>query len=149
MHGRISQPWLVLGDFNEILYNTEKEGGVPRPQRYMQAFHDALSDCGLGDMGYEGDRFTWQRGRVRERLDRGVANGSRNQLFPSSRLINAEMTKSDHRPIVVDTEGVDVPHVGERKKQFEARWLSEATVNEIVRTAWERANLPGAGPMLM
>ena len=112
-------------------------------------FHDALSDCDLANMGYEGDRFTWQRGRVRERLDRGVANGSRNQLFPSSRLINAEMTKSDHRPIVVDTEGVDVPHVGERKKQFEARWLSEATVNEIVRTAWERANLPGAGPMLM
>ena len=145
----MSRPWLVLGGFNEILYNSEKEGGVPRPQRYMQAFHDALSDCGLGDMGYEGDRFTWQRGRVRERLDRGVANGSRNQLFPSSRLINAEMTKSDHRPIVVDTEGVDVPHVGERKKQFEAHWLSEATVNEIVRTAWERANLPGAGPMLM
>jgi len=59
------------------------------------------------------------------------------------------MTKSDHRPIVVDTEGVVVPHVGERKRQFEARWLSEATVNEIVCTAWERANLPGAGPTLM
>ena len=39
-------------------------------------FHDALSDCDLADMGYEGDRFTWQRGRVRERRDRGVANGS-------------------------------------------------------------------------
>ena len=59
------------------------------------------------------------------------------------------MTKSDHRPIVVDTEGVDVPHVGERKKQFEARWLSEATVNEIVCTVWERANLLGAGPTLV
>ena len=50
---------------------------------------------------------------------------------------------------MVDTEGVVVPHVGERKRQFEARWLSEATVNEIVCTAWERASLPGGGSTLM
>ena len=51
LHGRISQPWLVLGDFNEILYNTEKEGGVPRPQRYMQAFHDAFVRLWSGRFG--------------------------------------------------------------------------------------------------
>ena len=35
---------------------------------------------------------------------------------------------------------------GERR--FEARWLSQSTVDEIVHTAWERAKLAGAGPSL-
>ena len=31
---------------------------------------------------------------------------------------------------------------------FEARWLSESTVDEIVKSAWERAKLAGIGPSL-
>jgi len=50
--GDMSVPWLLMGDFNEILYNSEKEGGRPRTQRQMQAFHDVLSDCELNDMGF-------------------------------------------------------------------------------------------------
>jgi hypothetical protein len=72
--------WLVIGDWNEILYSHEKEGGNPRPIQYMQAFRDALTDCGLEDLGYTGDIFTWIRKRsrmgpgIRERLDRACAN---------------------------------------------------------------------------
>ena len=33
-------------------------------------------------------------------------------------------------------------------KQFEARWLKEETVVEIVRTAWEKAKKMGIGPTL-
>lgn len=57
--GDLRMPWLLMGDFNEILYNLEKEGGRPRPQRQMQAFHDVLIECNLNDMGFVGDRFTW------------------------------------------------------------------------------------------
>jgi hypothetical protein len=28
-------PWVVIGDFNEILYSHEKEGGNPRPHNFM------------------------------------------------------------------------------------------------------------------
>lgn len=69
-----SLPWLVIGDFNEILYHYEKEGGRARSQRKLQNFHEALDDCELVDIGFTGDMFTWQRGKIRERLDRGVAN---------------------------------------------------------------------------
>lgn len=41
----VNEPWIVIGDFNEILYNHEKEGGQPRSQRQLQAFHDALAEC--------------------------------------------------------------------------------------------------------
>lgn len=61
LQGRMDEPWLVLGDFNDILFHHEKEGGRPRTQRQLQAFSDAIMDCNLTDMGYEGDIFTWQR----------------------------------------------------------------------------------------
>ena len=37
LNGLHNMPWLVIGDFNEILFSHEKEGGNPRPQAYMQA----------------------------------------------------------------------------------------------------------------
>lgn len=144
-----SLPWLVLGDFNEILYNYEKEGGRARSQRQMQDFHDALDDCDLVDMGYSGDMFTWQRGKIRERLDRGVTNAQWNAMFPSANLRNCETLKSDHRPLVVEMDQADILY-GRRDspKRFEARWLKEETVQEIVQTAWARAVAQGQSSVM-
>jgi endonuclease/exonuclease/phosphatase family metal-dependent hydrolase len=132
-----SLPWLVVGDFNEILYHYEKEGGRARLQRHLQAFHDALNDCALADMGYTGDIFTWHRGKMRERLDRGVVNAQWRNMFPSAELVNGEFLKSDHRPICVNTETSGVQEVRSncRPRHFEARWLKEDTVQEMVQTA--------------
>ena len=105
LHGRMHKPWLALGDFNEILFHHEKEGGRPRAQRFLQVFSEALDDCSLPDMGYNSDIFTWERGKIREWLDWGVSNALWNNLFPNTRLVNGEMTKSDHRPLIVETDG--------------------------------------------
>ena len=42
-----SLPWVVIGDFNEILNNGEKIGGAIRPERQMRGFRDAL---GYGEL---------------------------------------------------------------------------------------------------
>ncbi|PNT61155.1 hypothetical protein BRADI_5g10935v3, partial [Brachypodium distachyon] len=89
-----------MGDFNEILYSHEKEGGNPRPVRMMNDFGDCLVDCELDDLGFSGDRFTWFRGDVRERLDRAVANAEWINLFPGFSVINEGHFRSDHRPVV-------------------------------------------------
>ncbi|KAA3490759.1 BEACH domain-containing lvsC [Gossypium australe] len=64
------------GDFNEILYSSEKRGGQPREKRKMAAFREVLDECQLVDMGFQGTWFTWERGNlpetnIKERLDRG------------------------------------------------------------------------------
>ncbi|GKV47523.1 hypothetical protein SLEP1_g54421 [Rubroshorea leprosula] len=40
-----SQPWLCLGDFNEILWQSEKAGGNHRPYKQMEVFAEALNFC--------------------------------------------------------------------------------------------------------
>ena len=72
-------PWLVIGDFNEIVSVSEKEGGGSRPRRQMKNFTDTLNWCGLRDMGFVGPRFMWlyqmvDGGQIRERLDRAVVS---------------------------------------------------------------------------
>jgi len=116
----------------------------------MQAFQDALLDCDLSDIGYSGDKFTWRRGKIRERLDRGAADTRWNMMFPNAVLINGEMVKSDHRPLIVNTDdlsGTVQPREGTRR--FEARWLKEETVEEIVQASWARARAMGHAPDLM
>lgn len=74
-----NHPWLVCGDFNEIMYSFEKSSGQPREEKRMGAFREVLNEYQLIDVGYMGVWFTWERGNlpetnIKERLDRGVAN---------------------------------------------------------------------------
>jgi hypothetical protein len=145
----VDLPWVLLGDFNEILIGAEKEGGNLRPQRCMQAFRGALSDCNLEDLGYVGDQFTWRRGRMRERLDRAVSDQRWNSMFPLAGLIHEDYKKSDHRPITLDStylESANNPRLI-RKKFFEARWLLEESFDSTVNEAWASAQLNGYGSL--
>ena len=70
------------------------------------------------------------------------------QLHPLAGLSNLEMGKSDHRPIMLDTNhlvGVanDRPTYG---RKFEAYWLAEETIEEIVKTVWLKALQRGLRP---
>ena len=70
---------MCIEDFNEILVSGEKNGGTSKLLGPMQMFHDALHDCGLTDLRYQGYPFTWHNGRqghafAEVRLDRACAN---------------------------------------------------------------------------
>jgi endonuclease/exonuclease/phosphatase family metal-dependent hydrolase len=86
LHAQNNLPWVTIGDFNEILYSHEKEGGNTHPQHFMQAFHDAMNDCNLEDIGFSGDPFTWCRGRIREHLDRALASNTWITMHPEASL---------------------------------------------------------------
>ena len=103
----------------------------------MQAFRDALTDCELEDLGFTGEIFTWKRGRIRERLDRAVANGAWASMHPGAVLQHLEYMKADHRPILLDTEYQEALHDRSGIKRFEAKWLREKGFREEVQRAWD------------
>ncbi|XP_021730608.1 uncharacterized protein LOC110697550 [Chenopodium quinoa] len=134
-------PYIMYGDFNEILYQTEKDGGPARRECAMEAFRSAISDCGLHDLGYKGSVFTWQRGRsietlVRERLDRFLGDNEWCVKFPQFSVRHLVRVASDHSPIMLDT--INYFDRGKTVKlfRFEALWLSKEECSKVVKEAW-------------
>ena len=59
-------PWVVCGDFNEITHANEKLGWLDRDATQMWDFREGLSKCGLVDLGFVRQRYTWCNGRLGE-----------------------------------------------------------------------------------
>jgi hypothetical protein len=148
LHNGLNLPWVVIGDFNEILFSNEKEGGNPRPLNFMQAFRDALADCNFDDLGYSGNIYTTKRGHIRERLDRVVANNAWNIMHPNATVQHLDYTRSDHRPILLDTDFQVMNNRRSGPRRFESKWLKENELREVVQHAWEAAASATSGGVL-
>lgn len=57
MH-RSNNACLLMGDFNDILDETENLGGLSRSERSMQDFRSFVANTHLLDLGYVGHPFT-------------------------------------------------------------------------------------------
>lgn len=149
LNAQMERPWLCLGDFNEILHNHEKRGGQPRNQIHLDRFKETLEYCGLRDLGYEGDKYTWRNHNhtaanyVKERLDRAVASEGWCRRFPRTNVINGDPRHSDHRPIIVNTDGATKVSCSSKGQnfRFEAKWLKEEDCESIVCRAWQEAQV--------
>ncbi|MBA0671620.1 hypothetical protein Goklo_025395 [Gossypium klotzschianum] len=140
----VEMPWLVCGDFNEIMYGFEKRGGLPRNERRMKSFRKTLEDCQLYDVGFEGSWFTWERGNlpntnIRERLDRGVANLGWISIFSRVKAQHLIHTFSDHCPILIGTTENEA-RVQNSIFRFEAWWLIEDSFIDVVKGLWEKSS---------
>ncbi|XP_074374257.1 uncharacterized protein LOC141714646 [Apium graveolens] len=74
-----------------MLVEGEKRGGRQQLIGLLTGFRDTITDCGLIDLGFVGEKFTWEKSRgktdwVQERLDRAFANHSWCELFPEAEL---------------------------------------------------------------
>ncbi|KAL4373767.1 hypothetical protein AHAS_Ahas05G0114700 [Arachis hypogaea] len=62
-------PWMLIGDFNDILDDTENKGGARTDIHACRRFWRWIEDCKLIDLGSVGTKFT-RKGGAREGLDR-------------------------------------------------------------------------------
>lgn len=55
-----NRPWMISGDFNEILKGEEHSNYVASsPTQVMLDYRDVVAYCSLMDLGFQGSRFTW------------------------------------------------------------------------------------------
>nr|KYP64025.1 Transposon TX1 uncharacterized [Cajanus cajan] len=135
------RPWLVLGDFNEIMMSTECRGGRFSMARASQ-FMEVLNDCNLLDMGAKGLRFTWYRNQrgvvIAKRLDRAVCNVAWQAMFPEAYVENLCRVYSDHCPLLLRREG-SRDKSQDRPFRFQAAWATHKDFERVVREAWCRS----------
>lgn len=115
----------------------------------MNAYNVTMQDTRLVDMGFNGQPFTWCNNRegshrIREWLDRAVANAAWIDKFPSLVVLHKLMIGSDHCPVVITLEPTD--HRGRKQFSFEKLWLDKQECGEIVRSTWSTEQKDGRRP---
>lgn len=136
-------PWLMIGDFNETMWQHEHFSTSRRKENQMRNFREVLSDCNLHDLGYNGLPWTYdnkQHGsrNVKSRIDRAVACRSWSNAFPEAFLKNIASFRSDHLPLHLSLFNSQSYRKINQCHRYEAYWEREPSLNETVKEAWAR-----------
>ncbi|XP_074351494.1 uncharacterized protein LOC141690607 [Apium graveolens] len=136
-------PWCIIGDFNDMMSTDEKRGGRPHPFNLLQGFIEVVNECGLVDLGFVGEKYTWERSRgklnwIQERLDKGLANRAWSDLFPQEEVQVMEMATSDHLPLYLHLHKKVFQPNG-RRFRFKNSWLREKECEIVINNGWNEA----------
>lgn len=130
--------WMLAGDFNEIVSNSEKIGGARREEWSFRDFRNMIASCDLMDLKSKGNRFSWVGERynhtVRCCLDRVMVNTEWAATFPNAEAEFMDFNGSAHKPILTcinpTTEGTHKPF------RFDKRLLHIPEFEKIVAEGW-------------
>lgn len=135
------ESWCVFGDFNDILHNGKKIGGVWRSDESFDSFTQMIKACRLEELPSHDNGFTWSGLRnkswVHTRLDRCFANKAWFQKFPNSSQTFMDKRGSDHRPVLIHLIEAQEKYRGWFR--FDRRFLDVDGVQANVLNAWEFA----------
>ncbi|XP_059067404.1 uncharacterized protein LOC131858241 [Cryptomeria japonica] len=134
-----SEKVIVAGDFNAILNNEEKSGGLRMNTRVMEDFRDFVTENNLFDVIPKSGNFTWTNrranfSRISERLDR---------IFTGTYWIKGQfelelsimpITLSDHFPVQMNCS-TSMAKV-KRNFKFLSMWWRDINFEKTIEKWW-------------
>lgn len=105
----VKEDWIVGGEFNAIINDTEK-GGRRKSRATIKDVRDVLEELALVVLKIDRGWFTWVNNcqgnkLVNERLDRVLMSANGNNKFPFLLTNVIRQANSDHDVVVLDTMG--------------------------------------------
>ncbi|PIN09186.1 hypothetical protein CDL12_18232 [Handroanthus impetiginosus] len=97
----LNDPWLAIGDFNDIDNQLEKRGG----SGYASSSSGGLQ-AEMDNLNLNNKRFS--ASNIRKRLDRAIANEQWLTTFPHASKFHLIAVKLDHKLILLDTDELEV-----------------------------------------
>lgn len=142
--GKSSMPWCILGDFNDMLYTSDKKGAHAHPRHLLNGFGNTIEACQLLELELKGGNYTWEKSRgsqnwIRERLGRAFATKAWWSFFPLCNLTIHHTISSDYEAI-----NLDLCSLSHSKQQFrfyfENTWIKEKSFSSDVTKFWKSLN---------
>jgi exonuclease III len=130
-----SGPWLVLGDFN-LIYKDEDKNNSNLDRPMMHSFRRWIDDLALKELPLVGRKFTWSNGQHNPtlvKLDRVFCSLDWDDQFPWALLQSSSSFDSDHCPLLLGLK--DIVH-GKPRFHFEAFWTKLDGFLVAVEEAW-------------
>lgn len=147
----VTEPWLLIGDLNEVHVRPEKLGGRSLGISSHNYLHDFITNTYFADIGYNGNDFTWRNKRygpqhIRQRLDRAISNHEWMLKFPKATLTHLPATNSNHCPILLN-----LYQESSRKPfpfKFELAWTRDINCDRVIITTWNKKETKGSAPYI-
>lgn len=135
---------ILVKDFNAILVESEKKGGIQRLGTSQKDFQYFVDNNHLMDIIPKNGTFTWTNRRtgftsIAERLDRFLMVGNwlgQNHLIESSIL---SLVGSDHSPICLTIDKGQF--LGRALFRFEKMWVRDPAIQDLILKWWNELEL--------
>jgi exonuclease III len=129
-------PWMIIGDFNMILYASEKNN-ENLDRRMMARFRRFVQEQELKDLYMHGRVYTWSNEReipTMTRIDRALVSVDWDLQNPDALLQAMSSSISDHAPLHLSLSAAFRP---KQRFKFELFWLNLEGIDEAIKEAWK------------
>nr|GEV13563.1 RNA-directed DNA polymerase, eukaryota [Tanacetum cinerariifolium] len=137
--GKWKREVVIMGNFNEVRYKSDKFGSVFNVQ-CANVFNSFIMNVGLEEVPLGGSSFTWchKSATKMSKLDRFLI--SKNLLNTCSNItaITLERYLSDHQPILLHGSHFDY---GPTSFRFFHHWIEMECFSKVVKDAWSSKNV--------
>lgn len=121
-------PWVVVGNFNIVLFENENSSGVPVNNQASTQMLNYLNLCNIQDICFSGPPYTQSKGTLRERIVWVVANSPWKEAFLNSSIKHLGLLAFDHCGLWVNVKDGN-SKFSPASFEFLGRWLDHLDFN--------------------
>ncbi|XP_019240335.1 PREDICTED: uncharacterized protein LOC109220328 [Nicotiana attenuata] len=107
IRSNIQEAWLLIGDFNSMLFVDDRINGQPVQQAELVDVQRCVDDIGVGQLNRKGSKWSWcnkrdVNDRIYSNIDWAFGNAAWLTKYSSVEAIFETPGVSDHSPIVIN-----------------------------------------------